>query len=109
VNVLNSGVILGLPDDVAVEVPARVNKQGIHPQPIKALPRKLMLEVLLPRWLAMEHLLETYLQGDRQMLLWNVLQYHHIASLEAAEIVLDDWLRMPENRAARHHYTEPRV
>ena len=109
VNVLNSSVIPGLPDDVAVEVPARVNKQGIHPQPIKALPRKLMLEVLLPRWLAMEHLLETYLQGDRQMLLWNVLQYHHITSLESAEIVLDDWLRMPENMSAKRHYTEPRV
>jgi alpha-galactosidase len=105
VNIPNQGVIPELPHDVAVEVPASVNKHGIQPQPIKVFPRKLMLEVLLPRWLAMEHLLETYLQGDRSMLLWNVLQYHHIASLEAAEILLDDWLRMPENMSARRHYT----
>jgi hypothetical protein len=52
----------------------------------------------------MEHLLETYLRGDRRMLLWNILQHHQVTALESAEILLDDWLTMPENGAARRHY-----
>ncbi|MCH7735709.1 MAG: alpha-glucosidase/alpha-galactosidase, partial [Chloroflexi bacterium] len=57
-------------DDVVVEVPAIINRKGIQPIQVGKLPKKIMLEQLLPMILKMEHGLEAYRTGDRSMLLW---------------------------------------
>ena len=73
VNVPNRGAIEGIPDDVVVEVPAVVTRRGIQPLQVGSLPRKLMLEAILPHWLDMERNLLAFKTGDRSVLLWNAL------------------------------------
>ena len=89
VNVLNNGALPGLPDDVAVEVPAVVNRMGIQPIRVEALPNKIMLECIYPDWLEMERTLEALLSGDKSMLLFGVLQSHQTRSYEQAVEVFD--------------------
>lgn len=108
VNVPNRGCLEGLPNDVVVEVPAVVNEKGIKPIPAGRLPKKIMLEQILPRWLAMEHVLETYKSGDRNMLLWNVLQHHQTRSYEDAEVLLEDLLSLSDSAEAAAHFKWPK-
>jgi len=84
VNVLNNGALPGLPDDVAVEVPAVVNRMGIQPIRVEPLPNKVMLECIYPSWLEMERTLEALLSGDKSMLLFGVLQSHQTHSYDQA-------------------------
>lgn len=84
VNVLNNGALPGLPDDVAVEVPAVVNRMGIQPLRVEPLPNKVMLECIYPDWLEMERTLEALLSGDKSMLLFGVLQSHQTRSYDQA-------------------------
>ncbi|HQE92170.1 MAG TPA: alpha-glucosidase/alpha-galactosidase [Anaerolineae bacterium] len=84
VNVLNNGALPGLPDDVAVEVPAIVNRIGIQPLRVEPLPNKIMLECIYPDWLEMERTLEALLSGDKSMLLFGVLQSHQTRSYDQA-------------------------
>jgi alpha-galactosidase len=84
VNVLNNGALPGLPDDVAVEVPAIVNRMGIQPIRVEPLPNKIMLECIYPDWLEMERTLEALLSGDKSMLLFGVLQGHQTRSYDRA-------------------------
>ncbi len=89
VNVLNYGALPGVPDDVAVEVPAIVNAKGIQPIRVEPLPNKVMLECIYPRWLSMERTLEALLTGDTSMLLYGVLESHQTRSYEQAVETLE--------------------
>jgi alpha-galactosidase len=104
VNVPNHGAIEGLPDDVIVEVPAEISKKGIKPIHVGRLPKKVMLEQIIPRWLAMEHVLETFKSGSKSMLLWEILQHHQTRSYEDAENLLEDLLSLPESAEASTYY-----
>ena len=84
VNVLNKGALAGLPDDVAVEVPAIVNKKGIQPLRVEPLPRKVLLEQIYPDWLDMERTLEALKTGDMSMLLYGILENHPTRSYDQA-------------------------
>jgi alpha-galactosidase len=97
VNVLNNGALPGLPDDVAVEVPALVNRMGIQPLHVEPLPNKVMLECILPDWLEMEQTLEALLSGDRSMLLYGVLQSHQTRTYEQAAEVLEALFKIEPN------------
>ncbi len=94
VNVPNRGALAGVPDNVVVEVPALINKTGIQPLRVGSLPPKIMLEHILPEWLAMERNIEAFKSGDRSMLLWNVLEGHQTRSYDQAVAALEDWLAM---------------
>lgn len=114
VNVLNRGALAGVPDDVAVEVPALVNKKGIQPLRVEPLPRKILLECILPDWLDMERTLEALLSGDRSMLLYGVLGSHQTRSYDQAVEVLDALLHIEPSQAMAHvqdidkHYCWPK-
>ena len=69
INVPNKGVLPGVADDVVTEMPAIIDKGGIHCIQMQPLPKKTMLEVIQPSILSMEWGLEAYLTGDRRMLL----------------------------------------
>jgi len=97
VNVPNRGALAGLPDDVAVEVPAIVNRRGIQPLRVDPLPRKVMLECIYPDWLRMERTLEALLTGDLSMLLFSVLDNHPTRSYDQATQVLDALLHIEPN------------
>ena len=89
VNVLNHGALPGIPDDVAVEVPAVVNQIGIQPIRVAPLPRKIMLECIYPGWLRMEQMLEALLSGDKSMMLYGVLESHQTRTYDQAMEVLE--------------------
>ncbi len=107
VNVPNHGALEGIPDDVAVEVPAIIDRMGVRPQHVGALPRKIMLEMIYPYWLAMERNLEAFKSGDWTMLLWDALDSHKTRSYEQALAALDDLLAMDGNEALAAHYRKP--
>jgi hypothetical protein len=77
----------------------------VHPIKPKPLPRKIMLEQLLPFWLDMERGLEAYRTGDRSMLLWNILQSHQTRSYEQAVEVLQAVLDDPDHADMAARYT----
>ena len=107
VNVPNRGALEGLPDDVVVEVPAAVDRKGIQPLHVGALPPKIMLEQVLPEWLAMERQLEAFRTGDRSMLLWSALDSHQTRSYGQAVVVLEDLLAMEGNEEMNAFYKFP--
>jgi alpha-galactosidase len=94
VNVLNRGALAGVPDDVAVEVPAIVNRNGIQPLRVDPLPKKVLLERIYPVWLSMEQTLEALLSGDKAMLLYGILEHHSTRSYDQATEVLEALLDM---------------
>jgi alpha-galactosidase/6-phospho-beta-glucosidase family protein len=91
---INIGALVGIPDDVVVEVPAVIDRTGIKPLHVGALPSKIMLGHVLPEWLDMERQLEAFRTGDRSLLLWGVLDSHQTRSYDQAVAVLDDLLAM---------------
>ena len=97
VNVLNDGALPGVPNDVAVEVPAIVNQMGIQPIRVEPLPAKIMLECILPDWLEMEHTLEALLSGDKSMLLYGVLRSHQTHTYEQAVKVMEALIDIEPN------------
>jgi len=107
VNVPNNGALDGIDDDVVVEVPAVIDQQGIQPIQVGALPRKIMLEQLLPMILKMEHGLEAYKTGDKSMLLWSALNDGQTRSYEQAYTALEDILQQKGNEAAGEHFQYP--
>ncbi|MBM3241811.1 alpha-glucosidase/alpha-galactosidase [Candidatus Poribacteria bacterium] len=98
VNIPNNGLIKDIPDDVVVEVPAMVNKTGIHGIQVGKLPKNLLLQVLWPRMLDMENNLELALSSDKRLFLRMILDDHRTKSLEQAEAFIEDFLSMPFNR-----------
>ncbi|MEE2657602.1 MAG: alpha-glucosidase/alpha-galactosidase [Candidatus Latescibacterota bacterium] len=107
VNVPNNGTIDGIDDDVVVEVPAIINQEGIQPTQVGKLPKKIMLEQLLPTVLKMEHGLEAYKTGDKSMLLWSALNDGQTQSYKQAYAALEDILRQKGNEAASEHFQYP--
>jgi alpha-galactosidase len=107
VNVPNRGALEGLPEDVVVEVPAVINQKGIQTLHVGALPRKIMLEHILPEWLDMERDLEAFKTGDRSMVLWGVLDSHQTRSYDQAVAVLEDLMAMDGHRELAEHYRYP--
>jgi alpha-galactosidase/6-phospho-beta-glucosidase family protein len=105
--VRNDGALAGVPDDVAVEVPALVNVKGIQPLRVEPLPRKVLLECILPEWLRMERDLEAYKTGDRSMLLYGVLDRPQTRTYDQAVAVLDEMLNMEDHEEMRAHYRWP--
>jgi alpha-galactosidase len=107
VNVRNEGALAGVPDDVAVEVPAIVNAKGIQPLRVEPLPRKVLLECILPDWLHVEQQLEAYKTGDRSMLLYGTLERHQTRSYDQAVAVLEELLDMEGHEEIKDHYQWP--
>jgi alpha-galactosidase/6-phospho-beta-glucosidase family protein len=105
INWPNRGVIDDLPANVVAEFRALIDAAGVHPIKPKPLPRKIVLEQLLPFWLDMERTLEAYRTGDRAMLLWNVLQSHQTRTYEQAIEVLQAILADPEHAELAARYT----
>lgn len=107
VNVPNNGALEGIPDDVVVEVPAIIDRKGIQPLHVGALPAKIMLEHVLPEWLDVERQLEAFKTGDRSMLLWSVLDGHQTRSYDQATSVLDDLLAVDGHEGLAEFFQHP--
>ena len=102
VNVPNCGALPGIPDDVAVEVPAIVNKKGIQPLRVPPLPKKIMLACIYPDWLNMERTLEAVLSGDKSMMLFGVLESKETKSYEHGLETLDALFNIEPNEPMKY-------
>ncbi len=116
VNVPNYGALPGLPDDVAVEVPAVVNIKGIQPIRVQPLPQKIMLCQIYPNWLQNEVAIEALLTGDKSLLLYGVLESHQTQSYDQAVELIDAMFKLAETdpskpmayvEAIKDHYRYP--
>ena len=106
VNVPNNAID-GIDDDVVVEVPAIINGKGIQLLNVSRLPKKIMLEQLLPTILRMEQGLEAYRTGDRSMLQWSVLENGQTKTYEQAYEALEDLLSQAGNEDLASHFSYP--
>ncbi|MGB9717206.1 MAG: alpha-glucosidase/alpha-galactosidase [Thermoproteota archaeon] len=104
VNVLNKDTIDDLPDDVAVEIPARVDGKGAHRMRVERLPRRIVNYVLRPRMMRMEWALEAFLEGGRDTLFEWLITDPRTKSTEQVNQVIDDILSMPENLEMAKHF-----
>lgn len=104
VNVLNNGAISSLPDDAAVEVPAKVDGKGVHRMRVENMPKRVLKYVLQPRMMRMEWALEAFLKGGRDTLFEWLIVDPRTKSTGQVNQVIDDILRMPENSEMAEHF-----
>lgn len=104
VNVLNKGTISGLPNDVAIEIPAKVDGKGAHRMKVENIPGRILKYILQPRMMRMEWALEAFLEGGRDMLFEWLIVDPRTKSTEQVNQALDDILRMPENKEMAEHF-----
>ncbi|HOJ92536.1 MAG TPA: alpha-glucosidase/alpha-galactosidase [Dictyoglomaceae bacterium] len=103
-NVPNNGAIKGIPDDVIVEIPVYVDKNGIEREKIENIPSRLMLYVLIPRWLRMERILQAFQEGDRTSLLLTIMDDPRTKSFEQGKNLIEAILSQPWNEEMDKHY-----
>jgi alpha-galactosidase len=102
VNVLNEGAIPGIPDDVAVELPAYVSGAGIQRLQLDPLPEPIM-HFVRQRVLRVQNDVETYLSRSRTRLLLAILGDSDVG-IDVAEALVDEVLSHPSNRDMAAHF-----
>lgn len=103
-NVQNLGTLKGIPDDVFVEIPCVVQGENILYEKIEPLPKRLMLYVMIPRWLKMERTLQAFIEGDRASLILSLMEDPRTSSFDQAVQVVEKLLTQPWNEEAERHY-----
>lgn len=102
VNIPNRGpLIQGFPQDLVVEVQGVVSGAGVRGVAVPALPPRLMVGAMIPRWHRAELAVEAVRQGDRGLALLYLLYDQRTRSLAQAEALLDEWLADPRNKRVR--------
>jgi alpha-galactosidase len=105
VNIPNRGIIHGIDDDVVVEIPALVDKNGIHPEKIEPpLPDRVVKYYLRPRIMRMEMALEAFLTGDIRIIKELLYRDPRTKNDEQVEKVIEEILALSENEEMRKHY-----
>ncbi len=104
VNVLNQGAISGIPDDVAVELPAEVDRKGVHRIKVGDLPTRIRKYVIYPRMMRMEWALEAFLKGGRESLFDWLIVDPRTKFTKQVELVIDALLSIPENKEMAEHF-----
>ena len=110
INVPNQGALPGVADHHVVELPAIIDKGGIHRIQLDPLPRKLMIEVILPHVLSTEWEVEAYVTGDAEMLvdaLAMVYTFDHrgpTTSYEQAKAYVEELLALPDEQDWASHF-----
>ena len=105
VNVPNNGAVDDIPDDVVVEVPALVSRNGVRRLSVGRLPKRLMLHAIVPRMLRMEWALEAFLEGNREKLIEWLLNDPRTKSAKQAEDTVREILKLPFNKQMAAHYS----
>lgn len=103
-NIPNEGCLPGIPDDIVVEIPAMVSARGVQGIRQPALPRRIVDNVLNPRMRAMNNLHEAYRQGNRALLVLELMCDPRTRSFEQAKNLIDVLLAQPWNADANKHY-----
>jgi len=104
-NILNKDTILGIPDDIVVEIPVTVDKNGIHPENIEPdIPKRIKQMYLLPKILGMEWELEAFITGDRKVVEEIIVRDSRTKSFEQVKAVLNETMALPSMEDMRNHY-----
>jgi alpha-galactosidase len=89
VNVLNQGCVTNLPDDVVVEVPARVDAAGVHPVAIGELPVS-VVPTLLHKVSSLDLIVEAALEGSREKAVQAFVNDPHCTDMAAGARLVDE-------------------
>jgi len=103
-NVPNKGSINGIPDETLVEIPVICNAAGIHNLRMGSLPPRLMNNVILPRLISAQNIIQAYENHDRESLVLWLCNDARTRSYEQARDLIDEILAQPWNSAADEHY-----
>ncbi len=104
-NVLNNGTIKNIPDDVVIEVPVKVNKNGIFPEKIEPdLPEKIKNYYIIPRITRMEMALEAFITGDRTILEEVLVRDPRTKNYDDIPKLWDEIFDLPFNKEMKEHY-----
>ena len=96
VNVMNhAAYISNLPTDVVVEVPAVVDREGVHAQQVGPLPEAIAA-LLQPQYAIHRLLTEAWRSRSRALLLQCLLLDPLVASIAAAEEMLTTMLELQD-------------
>ncbi|MEM4789438.1 MAG: alpha-glucosidase/alpha-galactosidase [Ignisphaera sp.] len=104
-NILNNGVISGLPNNIAVEIPVRADGKGIHPKPVGPTPPKIYRYVLLHRLMRAEWALQAFLEGGRDALTQWLIVDVRTKNMQQVNNVIDAILKMPGNEEMARHFS----
>jgi alpha-galactosidase len=95
VNISNDGLIDNLPQDLVVEVPAVVDRHGVHGVELGALPKGIA-GLMRNQVATMDLTVEAVLTGSREIALQALLVDPVVCSISAAEQTLDTILRLQQ-------------
>jgi alpha-galactosidase len=97
VNVLNTGnYIENLPVSAAVEIPATIDKDGLHPVHVGAIPEP-FAAYMRTQTEIVELITEAYRTGSRKVLLQALLLDPVVNGISAAEKMMDDMLELQKD------------
>jgi len=104
VNIANQGALAGVPDDVAVEVPAKVDSKGVHRLGVDRLPDPVMKYAILPRLIRVEWALHAFSEGGYDSLFDWIITDPRTNSNRQVDDVITALLSIPENEALAKHF-----
>jgi alpha-galactosidase len=105
VNIPNTGgLVPGLAEDLAVEVPAAIDESGVRGTPTSGLPTLALQTLIHDRVVPWEIELEAYLMGSRRLLVELVALDPWTGSFPQARQFVSEILAMPEHEEMRRHY-----
>jgi len=103
VNIANRGCVPGIPDDVAVDIPALVSAAGMQGLRLQPLPRRIMCHVM-EKIVRMERSLEAFESGDKNALLEVLLAHPQTRSIDQARGALEGMLALPLYKDMAEYY-----
>ncbi|MCL6572043.1 MAG: alpha-glucosidase/alpha-galactosidase [Bacillus sp. (in: Bacteria)] len=104
-NILNKGIISGIPDDVVVEIPVIVDRNGLYPEKIVPdLTERIKKMYLMPRILRMEWALEAFISKDKKVLEEILVRDPRTRSFEQVQAVLDKIMALPFHEELRSYF-----
>ena len=99
VNIPNVDKVLpDFPSDLVVESKAVVNSSGVKMLPMEPLPRRLVVDAMIPRWHYAELKLEVMRSREKEALLVYLLRDHRTRDLAMAEGLMNEWLAHPRTQ-----------
>jgi alpha-galactosidase len=106
-NVLNSGgLVPGLPEDFAVEIPLHISKKGMRGIQTGPLPPAVLAQIMRDRVAPVTIELAAYDEGSRERLVELVMTDPWTRSLEQARQLVDTILALPGHEEMRAHYSD---
>lgn len=104
INIPNKGYLKGIPENVVVEVPATIDKEGIHVGELVQLPPRIILSVLMPVMIKMECELYAFKTGDKGILLAMMLDDPRTKTVDQAEELLKDLFSHEFNKELAEYF-----